>query len=244
MIDPEDKVSFPYFRPPWSLADVIIIILLVYICELAFLFLGRPLIYQFPELGNPELVFFLAAGFLQVILLVGFVLGCVHLRKAPFAALGLGRLSWSDLFNYGVVGGMGVFLLVTTIMAVMISFFPQPPQPQPLAELIMSAGDWRGLLLPLLLVGVGAPLSEELYFRGFVYPVLRSRIGVAWGIIITACFFAALHFDPVRFFPLALGGAFLTYFREKTGSLYPSLAAHSVWNVVMTFFAFYSGQAL
>lgn len=205
---------------------------------------ARQLIHLYPGLADLHIVFFLAAGFLQVLLLVGFVFVFVRLRKAPFAALGLGRLSLSDLFSYGVVGGVGVFFLVTIMMALIISFFPQPPQLQPLAELIMNARSWRELLLPLLLVGVGAPLSEELYFRGFVYPVLRSRVGVNLGIIITACFFAALHLDPVRFLPLALGGAFLTYFREKTESLYPSIIAHSVWNVVMTFFAFYSGQLL
>lgn len=242
-MDQENKVSFPRLRPSWGLADLVIIIALVYICEYAFLFLSKWLIRLFPGLGDPKIIF-LAAGFLQVFLLVGFVLASLHLHRAPLAALGLGRLSWSNLFNYGIVGGMGVFLLVTTVMALIVSLFPQPPQPQPLAELIMNIDNWRELVLPLLLVGVGAPLSEELYFRGFVYPVLRSRTGVTLGIILTACFFAVLHFDPVRFFPLALGGAFLTYFCEKTESLYPSIAAHSVWNIVMTFFAFYSGQVL
>jgi len=47
-------------------------------------------------------------------------------------------------------------------------------------------------LLSIIAVSIG-PLMEELFFRGFMYPVLARRLGVAWGILLTALPFGLIH---------------------------------------------------
>lgn len=47
-------------------------------------------------------------------------------------------------------------------------------------------------LLSIIAVTLG-PLMEELFFRGFLYPVLARRMGVAWGIALTALPFGLIH---------------------------------------------------
>jgi uncharacterized protein len=47
-------------------------------------------------------------------------------------------------------------------------------------------------LLAIIAVSIG-PLMEELFFRGFMYPVLARRLGVAWGIVLTALPFGLIH---------------------------------------------------
>jgi len=47
-------------------------------------------------------------------------------------------------------------------------------------------------LISLIAVTLG-PLMEELFFRGFMYPVLARRLGVFWGIILTALPFGLIH---------------------------------------------------
>ena len=47
-------------------------------------------------------------------------------------------------------------------------------------------------LLAIIAVSLG-PLMEELFFRGFLYPVLARRMGVAWGIALTALPFGLIH---------------------------------------------------
>ncbi len=185
-----------------------------------------------PGIGSIELAVMLTAGFLQGILIVVFVLLAVRVRKAPLAALGIGSINLRDIWSYGVLGGLGVYLLVTVIMAVIISFLPQPPQPQAVADLILNARGGVQIISLLLLVGVIAPVSEELLFRGFIYPALRSYFGVNWGITATACLFGLMHFDLIRFVPLAIGGACLNIFSERSNSIYPAIVAHSMWNTV------------
>ena len=47
-------------------------------------------------------------------------------------------------------------------------------------------------LLAIIAVTLG-PLMEELFFRGFMYPVLARRMGAAWGIVLTALPFGLIH---------------------------------------------------
>ena len=47
-------------------------------------------------------------------------------------------------------------------------------------------------LLAIIAVSVG-PLMEELFFRGFFYPVVARSWGAAWGIFLTALPFALMH---------------------------------------------------
>lgn len=242
------KNSYPQLWPPWGFVDIVAILIFIFLFSVFFSVFGLDLanwvLSCFPGIGSIEVAVAVTGGFLQGILMVIFVLAAASMRKAPLTALGFDNFDWRSLFVYGIVGGMGVFLLVTFMMAIIISLFPQPPQPQPIAEIILNARGWGQILPLLLLVSVIAPLSEELFFRGFIYPVLRSRFGVAWGITATACFFSLIHFDLIRFIPLALGGACLTFFCEKSKSLYPAIAAHSMWNTVMTLFIIYYNIAL
>ncbi len=64
------------------------------------------------------------------------------------------------------------------------------PKDTPFEKLFASPRD--AYLLAIIAVTLG-PLVEELFFRGFLYPVLARRWGVAWGILLTALPFAALH---------------------------------------------------
>jgi len=42
------------------------------------------------------------------------------------------------------------------------------------------------------------PLMEELFFRGFMYPILARRMGAFWGIILTALPFGLIHYAQYR----------------------------------------------
>ena len=79
------------------------------------------------------------------------------------------------------------------------------------------------------------PLMEELFFRGFLYPVLERRLGVAWGVILTALPFALLHtfqfgnaWSAVRV--IFIVGIVLTVVRAVTKSVAASFLVHVGYN--------------
>lgn len=76
--------------------------------------------------------------------------------------------------------GMGLVLLIA--LAILQGFLPIPKD-TPFEHLFDSPRD--AFLLSIIAVSIG-PLMEELFFRGFLYPVLARRTGVVWAILLTA----------------------------------------------------------
>ena len=75
------------------------------------------------------------------------------------------------------------------VLSMLENLLPMPKD-TPFEKLFASPRD--AYLLAIIAVTLG-PLVEELFFRGFLYPVLARRWGVAWGIFLTALPFAAMH---------------------------------------------------
>ncbi|MDQ6631171.1 MAG: CPBP family intramembrane metalloprotease [Verrucomicrobiota bacterium] len=75
-----------------------------------------------------------------------------------------------------------------------------------------------------------APVTEEILFRGLLYPTIKQagfpRLAL-WG---TAFFFAAIHINLVSFVPLVFFALVLTSLYERTNNLLAPILAHSVFN--------------
>ena len=87
----------------------------------------------------------------------------------------------------------------------------------------------RDLLLLMLLVAVVAPIAEELFFRGLLYPLLRRR-GVPFALLSNALLFALIHFIPILIPGLFWIGLVLAWVRERSGSIIPGIILHALQN--------------
>ena len=108
-----------------------------------------------------------------------------------------------------------------------------------------SANDPLILLLVFICLAIGAPLVEELFFRGYVLDKLRNVHSDTFVIISTGILFGFLHWDPIFGFwdlyqtgAATIGGFLYAWLRIKTGSLWPSIACHSIWNGTIFLFTF------
>ncbi len=97
------------------------------------------------------------------------------------------------------------------------------------------------LIWPLLLVGVVlAPLAEEVFFRGLLFPALAKPVGAFWSAAITAALFAALHFNWVGLIPIFGLGVFLARAYHRTGSILVPIFIHGLHNaLILTFTILY-----
>ncbi len=93
-------------------------------------------------------------------------------------------------------------------------------------------GPWQAVLFASVVVG--APLSEETVFRGYLQPALRERVGRQRAIWIQALLFALVHLDPIGFLPRFLLGVAFGHLVELTGSLWSSIFAHALNNGIST----------
>ena len=83
-----------------------------------------------------------------------------------------------------------------------------------------------------------APVLEELFFRGMLYPTLRRALGVGIGLILTAAAFAAIHGAQLAYawapiLSIFVVGFVLTVIRELTGSVAASVLTHSGYNFTL-----------
>jgi membrane protease YdiL (CAAX protease family) len=108
---------------------------------------------------------------------------------------------------------------------------------RPIVPEFMSQAYRSAYYLPLLWAAllVAAPLSEEVLFRGFMIPGIRhSRLGAVGAITITSAAWSLMHvqYDVYAIVQIFLGGILFGVARLKTQSLYPTLAMHSLWNLL------------
>ena len=115
--------------------------------------------------------------------------------------------------------------------------FGLPGQVHPLVEPILEDGR-PGLVGPLLVVGVlFAPLAEEIFFRGLLFPALGKKAGVFWAAVITAALFATLHFNWVGWLPIFGLGMLLARGYQRTGSLLVPIIIHGLHNALFLSFS-------
>jgi membrane protease YdiL (CAAX protease family) len=94
----------------------------------------------------------------------------------------------------------------------------------------------RGTFLAFLVIalafnGVAGPITEELYFRGYLLPRLE-RYG-RWAPVINTALFAMYHFfSPWRYPAIFLGFLPITWMSWRKRSVAVSIAAHMTINIV------------
>ena len=95
-----------------------------------------------------------------------------------------------------------------------------------------------GLLIAWLAAGVVAPLVEESFFRGFVFPAFRERFGFRKAALLNGLFFGLVHFTPTAFVPLFVLGVLLCVLYQATNSLWPPILMHSTMNTLAVLAAY------
>lgn len=102
---------------------------------------------------------------------------------------------------------------------------------RPAQELADKAHGAGGALLFLLVVGVIAPVAEELFFRGLVFRAFEKRWNQWWALGLSSAFFGLTHFQLLQFLPLTVAGAVFGYLVVRTGRLGPAIVAHMAFNI-------------
>ena len=87
--------------------------------------------------------------------------------------------------------------------------------------------------LAFLAIGIGAPVSEEVLFRGFLLPVLaRTRIGFWGAAVVATILWTALHagYSAAGIAEVFLIGLMFALMLRQTGSLRVPMVCHAVYN--------------
>jgi membrane protease YdiL (CAAX protease family) len=143
----------------------------------------------------------------------------VHLRWVDVAGLPIGIASQLLLVN----------LVYWPLERIWPETFSAEKIEQPARELWDRAhGGWVVVLV--LVVALGAPIIEELVYRGLVLQSLQSRLNDWVALVIGSAWFALIHLQPVQFFGLFAFALVLGICFQRTGRLGMSVMAHIGFN--------------
>lgn len=110
-------------------------------------------------------------------------------------------------------------------------------------ELMMGPHTVMNLIVNVLIIGLFAGFSEELFFRGALQRLLQStRMSPAAAVWIAAIVFSAVHFQFFGFVPRMLLGAFFGYLLLWSGSVWLAVAAHAFNNVMYVVLTYFTGS--
>lgn len=231
-------------NPVWTFGDV----LLVSLGGVAFfLLLGIPTILMFASLPllqagrSPNLTATIAGVIAQtltyivVLVLIGRVVRTRGTSLHQYLST-LAALRWNPPRNRVLFAAVGVSLAV--LFAMTSRFLPIPPD-LPLDKAFSTT--FSSYIVALFGIAV-APLFEEIYFRGLLYPVLvrgfrkaGATLAVSLAVTVTAALFALVHARQLEdsWAPLLVifvVGIVLTLIRAQTRSVAASWIVHLCYN--------------
>ena len=142
-------------------------------------------------------------------------------------------MRWPDLpvgALWGVIGQLAIFPLVYVPLR-WFTDITQEEFTEPAQNMADKATSPVGVVLLVLIVGVGAPIVEEIFYRGLLQRSLIRRLGPIGGIGIASVIFGALHFQLLQLPALALAGVLFGVLAYRSGRLGPAIVAHVVFNM-------------
>ncbi len=157
-------------------------------------------------------------------------------RCYPGSLAGIGlRSVRGRWWGLGLGGGL-VALAAAWAVDVGLEALGWPPASHPVERLLTGTERPAGLALILVGVTVSVPIGEELFFRGFLYTLLRDRWGAPWAIGLSSLLFALVHgvhgLTLPAWLPILPVGLVLAGLAEKSRSLLPPILAHGVLNLL------------
>jgi membrane protease YdiL (CAAX protease family) len=168
-----------------------------------------------------------ANGLIQYAIFLGITLAIVV--GAPKRSMLALRRPTSWLKAAGIAFGVVVLILVLSGIA---SLFFSPGKEQGLVPSGWDPHRASPFFANFVIVGLVAPVVEELFFRGLGFTLL-ARYGQWAAVLLVGAAFGLAH-GLVEAFPLLFAfGAGLAYLRARVRSVYPGMIVHAGYNCLV-----------
>lgn len=204
---------------PWTARDVGLALLMA-LAVVFLLGLTAELVRRFEVGIDPSLVVILGTA----LLLLPVWYFTIHKYGATWADLGLRGFRPSAI-GLGC-GLMALSFLFNLIYGMILALFDLEIQPD--VERLFEESS-----LPLFMFfggAVVAPVVEEIFFRGFVFPGLSRRWNWQIGLITSAALFAIAHVLPTSILPIFILGVIFAFLYQLSGSIWPAILMHMLTN--------------
>ena len=142
------------------------------------------------------------------------------------------RVKLTDV-PFGLLAGVITQVLLVPLLYIPIFLvFGRQDLSEDARSLTDRADSPVGVVLLILIVVVGAPIIEELFFRGLLMRSLERRWGTSAAVLVSSAVFGAVHLQLVQLPALILFGLVAAVLTVRSGRLGPAIFAHVAFNAV------------
>jgi membrane protease YdiL (CAAX protease family) len=145
------------------------------------------------------------------------------------------RARWRDLWTGGSIGAVLQLAVLPLLYIPLLDLLGKSTDDLegPARTLTDRADGAVGVVLLVLIVGIGAPIIEEIFYRGlFQRALIKRGVAPALSILIVAVVFGASHGELLQLPALVVFGAAAGWLAHRSGRLGPAIAAHVAFNMV------------
>ncbi len=232
-------------NPPWSGKDVLQIAVMMFVTPFVLIIFvalaAQKLVYRglpWPQVVQKPLLALLT----ELVVYAAVAAYMFSLAEDRYHRRFLEAISW-NWPKGGWLKFMGLGVLLLAALEGLAHLLPIPKN-VPFDQFFKHP--FEAYLTSLFAISVG-PLMEELFFRGFLYPVLARRMGVVNAVILTAVGFGLIHALQLGFawglvLIIFLVGVVLTIVRALTHSVASGFVVHVSYNFTLTVLGFISSD--
>ena len=230
------EVVFP--GTPWGVGEAVIIFIIAFMSA-STLTVSFFLVFReyYNSLTGMVMLIFLSSVVLYSLLLGGTYYSVRARHRSTLSALGLKFDGLGKGVVFGLGAGLPLFAVAIGIGLAIEYIYRElmgPSNPDITTKAVSNL--WKGeasiglLVVLVIVLCVLAPICEEIFFRGYLYPALRNRMSMQPAMILNGIMFAAAHFEVLGFLPRFLLGYGLCYMFEKNHNLSGPVTGHALYN--------------
>ena len=173
--------------------------------------------------------------------LTGFTIAITLVFSVYFIALRPKKLSWREvgitsisMKQWKMILCYSLLLMIGALLIVVLTSYIGISVENSKTQAIQQNITFFTVLIAFLSAAVISPIYEEIFYRGFLYRWLRTRLGLVGAILLSSFIFTIAHIPtynvmPVNFF----SGIIFALAYERTNSIWPSIIIHGLTNGIM-----------
>lgn len=178
---------------------------------------------------------------LYALTLMGLTIALTLMLGVYFIALRPKNLSWSEVGvkkiavqDWKVIFVYSVIVIIVAVLFVVVTSFIGDLWENSKTEAMQQNKTFYAITITFISAAIISPIYEEIFYRGFIYRWLRTRMGFTGAVLLSSIIFTVAHIPtynvmPVNFF----SGVMFALAYERTNSILPSIIIHGSTNGIM-----------
>ena len=214
----------------WGTKEFIVLLLLEFIVVIGCIkYLVQPLYFRWLE--NELYAGTLTGLSIALILMLGIYFIALRPHNLSWTEIGMRKFALKD---WKLVFLFSVALLIGAVILVFLTSFIGNTWENSKTEALQQNINLITIGIAFISAAIISPIYEEIFYRGFLYRWLRTRIGFIGALLLSSTIFMIVHIPTYNVMPVNfLSGFIFALAYERTNSIWPSIIIHGVTNGIM-----------